>query len=204
MADSGAGSPRAAISNANSDGGIDTIVFAIGSGARTISLASPLPGIVHPVIIDGTSQPGRVVPPLIRVDGINAGPTAWGLCICAGPTRVRGLAITRFAYDGIELGDGDGHEIVGNYLGTDGTAALGSSSGVYVDNSVGAAEVGGNAAVDPNVISGNSTGILISGAAGTMIYNNYIGTNTAGTVACRTPTPASVTSATAPRLAVEG
>src|SRR5260221_13899653 len=57
--DSGAGSLRQAITDANATGGVDTIVFAIpGSGLHTIAPASNLPAIVEGVFIDGYSQAG--------------------------------------------------------------------------------------------------------------------------------------------------
>src|ERR1035438_8088681 len=57
-ADSGAGTLRQAITDANGSPGLDTITFNIsGSGVHTISPSSALPSITDPVIIDGTSQP---------------------------------------------------------------------------------------------------------------------------------------------------
>ena len=56
--DFGPGSLREAILETNSNAGLDTIVFAIGSGPQTIAPLSPLPTITDPVIIDGTTQPG--------------------------------------------------------------------------------------------------------------------------------------------------
>ena len=56
--DSGPGSLRHAIQQANASPGVDTITFAIGSGYQTIALASALPTITDSVIIDGTTQPG--------------------------------------------------------------------------------------------------------------------------------------------------
>ena len=57
--DSGPGSLRQAIFNANANPGLDTIAFAIpGAGMHTISPTSPLPNITDPVVIDGYTQPG--------------------------------------------------------------------------------------------------------------------------------------------------
>src|SRR5262249_59398435 len=59
-ADSGAGSLRQAILDANGNPGGDSIIFSIlvgGGGVQTIRPASPLPIISGPVFIDGTSQP---------------------------------------------------------------------------------------------------------------------------------------------------
>jgi hypothetical protein len=60
--DSGAGSLRQAITDANAHGGADVINFAIpGGGLHTISPASALPVITDAVTIDGTTQSGSSV-----------------------------------------------------------------------------------------------------------------------------------------------
>ena len=58
--DSGTGSLRDAILQANLDSVTDTIQFSIsgGTGFNTISLQAELPSIISPLIIDGTSQAG--------------------------------------------------------------------------------------------------------------------------------------------------
>jgi len=63
--DSGSGSLRDAIVKANNNAGADIIKFAIGTGAKTISLASKLPALSGPTILDATSQPGYAGKPLI-------------------------------------------------------------------------------------------------------------------------------------------
>ena len=57
--DSGAGSLRQAILDANAAAGADTITFDIpGAGVHTITPATPLPPITEGAIIDGYTQPG--------------------------------------------------------------------------------------------------------------------------------------------------
>ncbi len=57
--DTGAGSLRQAITDANTAAGTDTIVFNIaGAGAHTISLTTALPTITETVTIDATTQAG--------------------------------------------------------------------------------------------------------------------------------------------------
>ncbi len=87
--DSGPGSLRQAILNANANPGVDTIDFAIpGTGVHTISPASALPTITDPVVIDGYTQPGASPNTLangdnavllIELDGSNAGAGSPGL-----------------------------------------------------------------------------------------------------------------------------
>src|SRR5207245_7441898 len=57
--DTGTGSLRQAITDANNQSGLDTIDFNIpGTGVRTITPATSLPNITDAVIIDGSTQPG--------------------------------------------------------------------------------------------------------------------------------------------------
>ena len=59
--DSGPGSFRQAILDANANAGPDTISFNIpGAGVHTIAPASSLPAITETVVIDGYTQPGAV------------------------------------------------------------------------------------------------------------------------------------------------
>ena len=92
--DSGAGSLRQAILNANQHAGLDTIAFNIaGSGVHTIALKSAFPTITDSVVIDGSTQPGYAGKPLIELDGAAAGTGVDGLHISAGYSTVRGLVI---------------------------------------------------------------------------------------------------------------
>jgi hypothetical protein len=120
---------REAILAANDKPGYDTIVFNIdGGGVHTIQPMSALPQILDSVTIDGSTQPGYAGTPVIELDGSLAGLSANGLHILAGNTTIRGLAINRFARDGIYLQNRDGNVIVGNFIGTDatGTVSLGN------------------------------------------------------------------------------
>src|SRR3954447_9258039 len=70
--DSGPGSLRQAILDANGALGAQTIAFAIpGSfgASHTISLSSALPALTNAITIDGTTQPGYSDRPLILIDG---------------------------------------------------------------------------------------------------------------------------------------
>jgi hypothetical protein len=52
--------------------GTNQIHFAIEIGLRTIHLQSLLPPLTHPVVIDGTTQPGFNGTPIIELDAMNA------------------------------------------------------------------------------------------------------------------------------------
>src|SRR5438045_7543360 len=84
--DSGSGSLRQAIRDANAHLGADTISFNIGGGGlRTISPTSGLPSITDPVTIDATTQPGFSGKPLIEIRGDRAGTSSVnGLRVDAG------------------------------------------------------------------------------------------------------------------------
>ena len=90
---------------------------------------------------------------------------------------MRGLVINRFSSSGVFVGSPSGDVIAGNFIGTDptGTAALGNSSGVFINGSN--TTIGGTADGDRNVISGNSgDGVFIIGS-NNVVQGNYIGTD---------------------------
>ncbi len=116
--DDGPGSLRWAIEDANNSldtAAIDSIDFSIpGTGPHTIQLATPLPAIIDPVVIDGFSQAGSTVNEradaidarlMIELDGSRAG-IGPGLSISAGSTTVRGLWIHGFGGDAIRIEGG--------------------------------------------------------------------------------------------------
>jgi uncharacterized repeat protein (TIGR01451 family) len=182
--DSGAGSLRQAMLDANATPGADLISFAIpGAGVHTISVASPLPDITEAVTIDGATQPGATTMPLIEV---TTSGDLHGFLIRASDTAIRGLVINRFT-TAIIIRDGFEATVSGNFIGTDsaGTAVVygpvTSFAGVQVS---GIARVGGPAAADGNVIAAYSVGVLVNGStSGTTIQNNFIGTDRSKTVA---------------------
>jgi hypothetical protein len=186
--DSGPGSLRQALLDANSTPGLDTIAFAITGGVKTIQPTSALPTITDPVIIDATTQPGFSTTPIIELDGTEAGPNTNGLTIAAGNSTVRGLIITGFSQHGIELITAGNNVIEGNYIGTDGTVSpnLGNAqTGIRVSNTSGN-RIGGGATATRNIISGNGdAGVRISGGGANynVVQGNYIGTSAAGTAA---------------------
>jgi hypothetical protein len=183
--DSGAGSLRQAILDANAHLGADSIVFNIpGSGSHTISPSTALPTISDSVTIDGSTQPGFTGSPIIELDGSRAGANADGLRITAGNSVVSGLVINRFSSDGVELSVSGGNILQGSYIGTDvtGTVDLGNAfRGLNISSSNNI--IGGTTAAARNVISGNdNTGISITaGTTGNLVQGNFIGTNAAGT-----------------------
>ena len=198
--DTGDGSLRKAITDANSSPGFDEIAFNIpGVGPHTISPASALPDITGPVTINGYTQPGASANTLatgndavllIELDGTNSGSGATngnGLAFAASDSTVRGLVINRFNRAGIAVRSGSGNIFAGNFIGTNpaGTASLPNGSGIYLENSA-TNTIGGAAPADRNVILGGANPAIFSaetGAGGNTIQGNYIGMNAAGTAA---------------------
>ena len=191
-ADSGAGSLRQAILDANTNPGLDTIAFAIpGSGVHTITPTSALPPVIDPVLIDGYSQPGSspnsasignnaVI--LIELAGENAG-TSNGLNVTGGGSTVQGLAISRWALNGVRIATIGDNVVTGNFIGTDPSGMAASGNGFSGVTVLYASST--NNLVAGNVISGNGTGVSTAGPGDqeTKIQGNLIGTNAAGTAA---------------------
>ena len=188
-ADSGAGSLRQAITDANANPGGDTISFDIGpdGSTQTIALDDPLPQISSPVSIDATTQPGYAGSPLIVLDGTGA-QDGDAIQLFVSNSAVKGLVISNFGStaNGIFV-IGDNNVIQGNYIGTNaaGTAAAPNRRAIILFGSSDTL-VGGTTAAQRNVISGNANwAIEVSPNTSddNVIKGNYIGTNAAGTAA---------------------
>ncbi len=197
-ADSGAGSLRQAIDDANANVGLDTIAFNIpGAGVQTIAPTTPLPAITDPVILDGYTQPGAApnTDPagfngtlLVELSGVNAGQTN-GLDISAGGSTVRGLVINRFsglssaAGNAIRLITVGGNHIEGCFLGTDpgGTLPEGNEDeAIAIELGSNDNVVGGTTPGARNVISANGTIGLFIATSGNLIQGNFVGTQRDG------------------------
>jgi titin len=180
--DSGSGSLRQAILDANAEPDGNTIQFAIDSGAQIIALSSALPAVTKPVILDGTTQPGYAGTPLIELDGINVPTYGAGLTINAGSSTVKGLVISNFRGSGLALNTNGNNVIQGNFIGTDLTGTLSQANGgegIVVSSS--GNQIGGRDPGAGNVISGNRLrGINLAGT-GNVVQGNLIGTDVTGT-----------------------
>ena len=198
--DTGAGTLRQAILDANANAGTDTIKFNIsGTGPHAIQPLFALPTITDPLFIDGYSQPGASPNTnglgvgsnavlMIELDGINSGAGVTGLSVTAGSSTVRGLVINRFSLDGVHLSVSGNNVIEGNFIGTDVTGTTQASNaqrGILIEG-VPDNRIGGTASGAGNVISGNNwvgIEILGGGAAGNLVQANFIGTDLNGAVA---------------------
>lgn len=185
--DSGPGSLRSAIKQAEQDDDADRIEFELdGAGPHVITLAGGLPAIDFPVAIDGYSQAGSS-PPGGASAGvaqivINAANVSDGLELAGDGIEVRGLVIRNAPDDGILI-TGDDNVVAGNRIGTDadGESARGNRTGVHVDGGR-RNTIGGPDAADRNVISGNLVAeVELEVGNGNIVQGNRIGTDAAGT-----------------------
>lgn len=183
---SGSGSFRQAILDANANPGKDTISFNIpGTAPFLITPVGVLPQIIDPVVIDGRTQPGYAGRPVIQLVGTSSGSSGNGLLVLSGGCTISGLAIGSFGGDGIRIESGGGNFIQGNFLGVDPSGTIAKpngTSGVTVYQSSGNL-IGGNTAETRNVISGNTlSGVFLIGAYATenQVQGNYIGLDHTG------------------------
>ena len=190
-ADTGAGSLGAAIQAANASPDLDVIAFALpGGGVHTLFPKGSIT-LTQPVIFDGTTQPGWTGSPLIELDGSLAGADANGIVVTGGFSTVSGFIINRYKTTGSGgygiLLDVNGFNTITNcWIGTNaaGTGRVGNQiGGIVVLGNSGDNQIGGTAAAQRNIISGNpGSGIhLATGNAGrNVIRGNWIGLSVTG------------------------
>ena len=209
--DSGQGSLRQAITDANRRVGPDTVIFNIPdtdpgydpeNGVWIIRPVSEYPVIDRgDLIIDGNTQREFIGQdtnpsgPEIFLDGANAGVNAIGLRISSSDNEIIGLCIggfSGFLSEGAILIQGNRNTIRGCYIGVDptGQGPRNNHGGITVRDGSQETTIGGVTPEDRNIISGstgtiNGFGIRITGTDtnNTTVTGNYIGTNMSGTVA---------------------
>jgi len=178
-ASSGPGSLRAAINAAEQTRAKDTISFEIpGPGPHTIVLASQLPVITRPLLIDGYSEDGAVpatqgAPARLMIE-IDANNLNRAFDIGGDEIEIRGLAVHSAVIETLFV-EGDRNVIAGNHLGTNvaGDALVGGGQrhiSVHgADNLIGGAQP-----ADRNVIAGALIQVSVETGA-QQIRNNRIG-----------------------------
>jgi hypothetical protein len=207
--DTGAGSLRQAITDANANPGADTIAFNIpgsdpncdAGGVCTITPASGLPSISDALTIDGYTQPGAAVNTaasgtnaVLKIELSGASFASSGLDIEAMNVTIRGLVIGGgFSYGISHNGFADftsNAKIVGCFIGVhaDGeTPWPNQFYGISFDYT-GDITIGGTDPADRNLISGNTNGKgiyanLEFSTGSLVIQGNLIGTNAAANAA---------------------
>lgn len=185
---SGAGSLRTAIIQANNTAGADVINFAIGTGGQRINLLSKLPTITETVTIDGNTQPGFTNTPLIVLNGAGAGRGTDGLTISGANANncvIKGLVIHKFSRNGMLI-TSNGNTVQTCFIGTNGNgtaAASNRGSGILISGTASNNVIGGTVQGGQNLISGNLVhGVVLQGAGvtGNIVARNYIGASADG------------------------
>ena len=200
--DSGAGSLRQAITNANALGGdaslaqsgrtaaLENLVFMIsngtaGSGLRsannyfvsgvaTIAPTSALPLLSTSLVIDAQTQPGWSANPILELNGNATG----GMCLqlSAGSITLRGWVVNRCPGDAVNIAGGSNHVIQGNWIGTHSSGNAASAYGGSTSRGIALA---------------STSGVLIGGTSATA--RNVISGNTAAGIASVSGTVSGVT-----------
>ncbi len=187
--DSGAGSLRQAIIDANANSGLDTIDFNIsGSGVHTIALDSALDIITDSVILDATTQAGgSFTTPLIYLtkSGSYSGGDTAAIVVEASNSTVSGFIVGGFADEGIEVSgfqnaaDGDNNIIEYNWIGFD---ATGAADGVGDDGILVTTDADDNVIRNNVVSSSGGDGIQVrTNSDNNWVWGNTIGLATDGT-----------------------
>lgn len=207
--DSGAGSLRQAILDANSAPELPhVIVFSIGSGVQTIKPVSALPTITASyTLLDGTTQPGwSTNNPVIVINGSLLTPYTYDGLTLSGVNNcvIQGLVVNGDFNNGITITDGgvgsNYNTITQCFIGTNqaGTAASANHNGITISGSTNYLNtnntIGGTSSAQANLISGNTNyGInIVTNVNSTVIQSNYIGTDITGTTAIPNATGISV------------
>ncbi len=184
------GSLRLAIEDANLvTSGTTTISFSIpasdpgfssnnGLNTWTITLASALPSIMAPVILEGASQPSYSpvsAIPVIVLNGIGGVKTGLVLGNSGGGSLIQALDFVNFSANDLEI-DTSGTTAVGNYLGIFPDGKQGSTSGNGIAIAGSNNSIGGYGASSGNVSAFNlsGAGIVVTSGTGNLILSNSI------------------------------
>lgn len=197
--DSGSGSLRQAILDANSLPNFNVIRFAIpGDFGAILIPQSPYPDIVTPMRIDGFTQPGAQPNAnqwsnnaKYRITIAGGGQVGYAFRVptsapASTKLELRGLLIGGFN-NALLLQSGSGHVVRGNHFGKFDPGVLGGSdnlNAIYVNGSADGVTIGGLDPADRNSIAGhqepsagNGYGIYLGGIGdGHLVMGNLVGT----------------------------
>ena len=203
--DSGAGSLRQAILDANANPGMDTIAFNVtgagcdGGGVCTITPVSDLPTITSPVLIDGYTQTGSsantnaqgALNTVLQIAIIANGGNGFQFSTNSNGSTLRGVAVSGGWDYAVSSVFADNNSVKGCFIGTNaaGTAVASPANTRGVDaqfsNNF---TVGGPNPADRNLVSGNlQTGINVHGhSSNGLVQGNLVGTDISGAVLLQT------------------
>ncbi len=192
---------RCAISEANLLPN-QTVTFKVPTAQTTIMPNGDLaPLTASGLTIDGYSQSGATpnTNPIgqadnavikVQIDGTALGSSSYhsGIRVEGQNETIKGLSITNYSGAGVEVDNGNGLAVTGDFLGlTPSGAPAGNQDGIdtyanYNSSNPGVT-IGGTATATRNVISGNSTDGIYLDDYNDTVEGSYIGTNPAGSQA---------------------
>ena len=198
--DSGPGSLRDAINEANSDGVDSLITFDPSLSGSAIVINSPLPALTE----NSTTINGDIngdCKPDIELQGNGGAPN--GLTILSATNSIRGLALNRFGPDVVAI-DGapaSSNELLCNFIGTDlsGTISYNSGpQGLVIRNGASANRIGQGGR---NVIGAfGIDSVLIANGPNNIVAGNTIGLDVTGNVPMASPIGVQITSSNSTQL----
>jgi uncharacterized repeat protein (TIGR01451 family) len=164
----------------------------IAAGARNVISGNDLGGIT---LFGAGAIGNRILGNYIGTDatGVTALGNYFGILMGTDNTTIGGTeagarnVISGNSHRGVRMVGGSGNQVLGNYIGTDATGAVGLGNGGGVElEGASNTTVGGTGDGARNLISGNGfdgVSIEASGgvATGNQVLGNYIGTDAAGT-----------------------
>ena len=172
-ADSGVGTLRDCIQQANTNPGSHTIAFNLPA-PHVIAPTSQLPPVANAVWIDGSTQPGYTGAPVVRINGASVS-LSGGLLFNVRGGGAHALYVTGFT-------NGSGVALNGQSNRVSGCWCISNHTGVSAGGSN--AWVGGTAVAQRNVLSLNRyVGLNLFGPGYHQVQGNYIGLDPAGVVA---------------------
>ena len=184
--DTGAGSLRQVITDANLTVAPDRIVFNIsGGGVKTITPLGALPTITSPVVIDGLSQPGATCAnPLIVLNGVSAGTFGNGFIINA-TAEITGLVINNFNAAAMQFNGGDGNILKCNHIGIDASGLNSAPNGSGVSFQNAGNNIGGGTNGDGNLIT-STIALRFQNSDNNTVQGNIFGLDKNGQVGALT------------------
>jgi parallel beta-helix repeat protein len=187
--DSGAGSLRQAILDANASAGADVITFAGAMTGKTIKPTAVLPALTESTTIDGDLNDDNV--PDVALDGSLQGGGSV-LDVQANDCIIEGLAIVKSPAYGIDVNGVDNCRVRNCHLGVTlgGNTSAPNTFGDVRLNDADSCTIG-----EPgkrNIIGcatgtwSGPAGVLVAGGVSNIVQNNYFGLKRAGTQALGT------------------
>jgi len=210
--DSGQGSLRQAITNANTLGGDaalavagqtagkEAVLFMISNGTASAGLRSannyttggiatlaPASkyGVTATLVLAASTQPGwAATQPVVEVNAAGVAGSNYAFDISGAGSTLRGFIINRAPYGAVQVSGGTS-TVAGNWIGVSNTGLVASANATGIEVASAGNTIGGATAADRNVVSGNFNGIAlrVAAAQNNVISGNYIGVGANGSTA---------------------